>query len=259
MTYLTLNRLQQLDARLLERDRALVRQVERLRLVSGQQLRRLYFADLQPRSAQRQLRRLVELGLLARLERRIGGVRAGSDGFIYELAGGGQRLVQSWQRAVGKARSHPEPGLRFVDHTLTCAETYVGLVEAERDERLQLLEHQAEPACWRTRAGTFGRPAVLRPDGFVRLAVGERELWWFIEVDRATESLTVIRRQGRAYLAHYQAGVEPLMPRVAWLTPSTDRAERLRGALHDLGGVARELFVTGRQDDAARLLTGDIS
>ncbi len=256
MTYLTSRMLEQLDGRLSDRDRDLVRQVDRLRLVSGGQLRRLAYADLELRSAQRQLKRLVELGLLTRLERRIGGVRAGSDGAIYELALGGQRLLSHWATATGKARTSPEPGQRFVAHTVAASEVYVRLVEADQSGGLELLEHQAEPTAWRSRVGPYGQVAWLRPDGFVRLGLGTRELWWFIEVDQATESLSVIRRQASAYLAHYQAGVEPVMPRVAWLAPTQRRAALLLGALHGLGDVAAELFVAGCQDDVVAVLAG---
>lgn len=261
MTYVTAARLAALEARLSERDRLVTQEVSRLRLLSGSQLRRLAFGDVDRRSAQRQLRRLVGLGVLARLQRRIGGVRAGSDGSVYELDIAGQRLVTGWASAAATGRAHrrPEPGQRFAQHTLACSELFVRLVEASRDGGVELLEHQAEPACWRRRVGAFGRATVLRPDAFVRLGVGDRELWWFVEIDRATESLPVIRAQAGAYLAHFRSGVEAVMPRVAWLAPDDHRAGLLGEALHGLGGISRDLFVTGTHESAVRVLTGEQS
>jgi hypothetical protein len=266
MTYLTTKRLASIDEHLTDRDRQLTREVGRLRLLSHRQLRRLFFAgDGEPspgvRVGQRRLARLVQLGVLARLDRRVGGVRAGSEGYVYGLGPAGQKLLSRWNgEAAGRARAVHEPGGPFVAHTLACSELYVALAEAEREHRLELLEHQAEPTTWRTRVGPYGQPLTLRPDGFVRLGVAERELFWFVEIDRATESLTAISRQGRAYLDYYASGARAdVMPRVAWLTPDTRRADALRSALHDLGSVSADLFMAARQDAALPLLSGEAS
>ena len=267
MTYLTANRLGALDQRLTERDRQLVRAVGRLRLVSHDQLRRVFFTAIGGersagvRVSQRRLGRLVELAVLARLERRQGGVRAGSDGFIYGLGPAGQKLLQRWNgESLSKTRPLHESGGPFVAHTLACSELFVTLVEADRAGQLDLLEHQAEPDTWRTRIGPSGQPLSLRPDGFVRLGIGARELFWFIEIDRATESLTAVRRQGRAYLDYYHSGAAAdVMPRVAWLAPDHRRADGLRRALHDLGDVSPELFAAAPQTAALALLTGGLS
>ena len=45
---------------------------------------------------------------------------------------------------------------------------------------------------WREFPGLGGR-RWLRPDMFLALGVGAYELRWFIEVDRASESLPVVR------------------------------------------------------------------
>ncbi len=265
MTYLTSTQLAVIDARLTERDRDITAQVGRLRLLSHGQLRRLFLTDgarsTGLRVGQRRLAQLVALGVLARLERRVGGVRAGSEGYVYTLGLAGQKLLRRWNgEAPAKARAVHEPGGPFVSHTLACSELFVRLVEAERSDGLEVLEHQAEPDCWRGFIGPFGGALGLRPDGFVRLGVGRRELLWFVEIDRATESLTAIRRQGRAYLDYYASGADgEVMPRVAWLTPDTRRADGLRGALHELGGVSAQLFTAAPQDAGLALLSGGSS
>lgn len=65
------------------RDRAVITTVDNLRLVTGGQLQRLFFADASAgstnaRVARRCLQRLTDLGLLVRPARRVGGLRAGS-------------------------------------------------------------------------------------------------------------------------------------------------------------------------------------
>src|SRR6266540_671536 len=72
-------RLLQLDATLTDREQAVVRCVERLRLLQARQIERLYFAEAptqfaRARACRRVLAGLVEEGLLRRLERRVGGV-----------------------------------------------------------------------------------------------------------------------------------------------------------------------------------------
>src|SRR5258708_2046610 len=90
-------RLQAVDQRLSAGDRQFGQEVVRLRLLSAGQLRGLFFHGIaepvtRARRARRQLARLVELELLWRLERRVGGVRAGSTGYVYGATAEARRL-----------------------------------------------------------------------------------------------------------------------------------------------------------------------
>jgi hypothetical protein len=123
-SYMTKEPLSYLEEEIGELDREIVTLIGNLSLVSGAQIRRLYFegsgngrADEQ--RARRALLRLTRLGVLTRLERRIGGKKFGSDGFCYRLGAQGQRLVRWWsQGSDEQGRAHPEPGERFVKHRL---------------------------------------------------------------------------------------------------------------------------------------------
>ena len=88
-----------------------------------------------------------------------------------------------------------------------CRAARGGREVAARRGLLDLLDFQAEPESWREFAGLGGR-RWLRPMRSWRLAVGEYELRWFIEVDRASESLPVIVRKCRLYAEYYQSGTE---------------------------------------------------
>jgi hypothetical protein len=91
------------------------------------------------RSLRRVLTRLTALGLLARLQRRIGGRRAGSGGYVYYLGPAGQRLVAYWQgRGLTRGRFRPEPGGRYVRHRLAVSELYVRLRLAARAGTLDI-------------------------------------------------------------------------------------------------------------------------
>src|SRR5262245_3341192 len=91
--YLTPKVLAGIEAQLAERDWRVLRRVSGLRFVSGSQLRRLELGESSARASRRALLRLVHLGVLERLPRQIGGVRAGSAGFVYRLGPAGQRLA----------------------------------------------------------------------------------------------------------------------------------------------------------------------
>src|SRR3954451_8643831 len=106
---------------LTDRDRSLLRFVSDLRFVSGDQLARAHFIEADPvaqaRAARRALIRLVRLDVLARLPRRVGGVRAGSPGFVYHLGAVGHQLAvrYGWQPERRRRRSDV-PGTAFLNH-----------------------------------------------------------------------------------------------------------------------------------------------
>lgn len=252
MSYLTKRRLLELDARLTERDREVATVVEQLRLVSGTQLARLFFAHhgLAParaRLARGALARLTELRVLSRLDRVIGGARSGSGAWVYEVGPAGERLLAYWRgEGLGRTRPAHEPGQRFVAHTLAVAETSVRIREAEREGRFEVVDFQAEPECWRRSVGLGGRQDVLKPDAFVWLAQGEFLDAWWLEIDLGTESSRVLKRQCLAYARHFQTGREQhergVFPKVLWVVPGRARGELLARVIKELPEVVRELF-----------------
>jgi len=249
--------------RLSERDLAIIRQVAELRLMSARQIQAVHFPDGEhyneqaaTRARQRVLERLTRERLLIRLDRRIGGVRAGSAGFVLALGPIGQRVLAT----SGPRRRSYEPTLRFVDHTLAIAQLVVDVVLASRQGLLDALDVQAEPCCWREFSGLGGR-RLLRPDAFVSLGSDGYELRWFIEVDRATESLPVIVRKCHLYADYYQSGKEQaarggVFPRVCWIVPDELRAERLRRAIARDRNLPERLFIVATEPNTLGILLG---
>lgn len=261
--YLSARGAAQLQGRLSTRDLAVIRQVGELRLMSARQLQAVHFPDSEhdneqaaTRARQRVLARLTRERLLTRLERRIGGVRAGSAGFVLALGPVGQRVL-----ALDGSRRRPyEPSYRFVDHTLAVAQLVVDGTVAARRGLLDLLDVQAEPRSWRQFSGPGGR-YWLRPDAFLVLGSGEYELRWFIEVDRSSESLPVVVRKCRLYADYYQSGQEQavhggVFPRVCWVVPDEERAERVRGAIGRDRTLPERLFVVTTSARALDVLRG---
>jgi hypothetical protein len=235
-----------------------------LRLAGAGHLERLHFREGSPvtqgRRCRRVLQRLTDHHLIGRLERRVGGVRAGSAGFIYRIAPKGLQVLDLLGDGSGASyRRRPEPSRHLGDHTLAGTELYVALVEAERAGRLEVLRHEPEPNCWRTYLGHGGQRVVLRPDGLVVTAApeGQTEHWWFVEVDLGTEAPTTIRSKVHAYQAYAATGQEQaahgVFPRVAFLTTTERRAAVLDRAIRSVPG-ADSLCSVGLLSDAMAVI-----
>lgn len=263
---ITRARLDELAARLDERDLAVLRSVASLRFVSGLQLERLHFigsADpgFNARAARRCLLRLVRLGLLARLPRRVGGVRSGSAGFVYHLDVAGQRLagLRGWQPDRRPRRSQL-PGTFFLKHSLAIAELHTLLIEGDRASRFELLELVAEPACWRSYGGIGNQgQAILKPDSYARIGIGEFEDSYFFEVDRGSEGSKTIQRKLKEYIVYADSGQEQeargVFPRVLWLATDEDRAGAIESEVRRLPATRRELFAVAELGDAANVVS----
>lgn len=260
--YVTAAVARELNRQLTEADLAVLRRVLELRFVSGDQLWRMHFAGSTDRAARRALLRLTRLDVLERLPRQVGGVRAGSAGFVYRLGLAGQRvaLERGWIDNRRRRRSRV-PGTLFLRHALAVAELHARLVEADRTRRLELLELRAEPACWRTFGGIGPQRLILKPDSYLRLGAGDFELSYFIEVDLGSEGVGALTRQLRAYAAYFESGREQaergVFPKVLWLAPSERRAEAIRECVRGLPRRARQLFATAEFADAITALTGE--
>ncbi len=175
------------------------------------------------------------------------------------LSSCGQRLrnLRAGAGAVGRVR---EPGERFVQHYLAIADTHLALIEAERTKRLELVTVQIEPAAWRSYTGLGGSAELLKPDLYAVTATGEFEDHWFIEVDRATESIPTLIRQCRQYEAYRHNGTEQartgLFPLVLWVVPDEPRAAKLRQALALARDLDSALFRITTPDRLIEAVTG---
>ncbi len=250
--------LEQLLDQLSPRDLAVLQSSRRFRLVTGDQLRRLHFRghatpETGARVARRVLSRLAGHGLLARLERRIGGIRAGSAGHVYALSPLGHRVLGTEIR-----KRTTEPSFTFVKHTLAITELSTTLIELDADNQIDLLELQPEPAAWRThRAGLVEN--TLKPDLFVKVADDEYELSWFIEIDCGTESRPTIQRKCHAYTDYRRTGTEQedqgVFPLVLWIAPDERRCTELGQAIDSNRQIDLDLFVVTTLNKATEVIT----
>lgn len=266
-THVTEARVAELAARLTPTEQAVIETLDRTRLATATQLERLHFVGVgapqtRSRRARRTLARLVSLRVLARLDRRIGGVRAGSAGFVYALDTAGQRLASACGPAGGARLRRPwTPGAPFVAHTLAVTELYVRLRFHERTSDLQLLAFDAEPLCWRGFTGLGGSRSWLKPDAFVRVALGDYEHFAFVEVDRSTQSAPALARKLAVYRRYAASGREQhrcgLFPQVVVLTPTEQRKSVVVDVCATQPPDSWPLWRVARYDRAIPALTGE--
>lgn len=245
--------LERVRQRLDERDTALLQHLADCRLMTGRQLQRLHHGgdESAARAARRQLARLSGLGVVSRLGRRVGGVRAGSSGYIYTLSAVGQRLLLPNQprRRLTEVRDG------FVSHTLAVAEVVTRLRLAHQRGDVDLLRLETEPRCWRRFQGVGGLD-WLKPDLHVVLAVGEDVLHSYVEVDQGSEHSPALVRKLRQYETAYRLGplgADEVYPRVVWLVLDEHRADLLK-RLCRTSGLTADLHAVALQEDALRAI-----
>jgi hypothetical protein len=242
------------------RDYEALRVVGRFRVMSGAQLQELLWDGVSPnaraRVARRGLSRLVRLGVLEPLARRVGSERAGSASTTFAVGRAGQYLLKSGRRV----RAAYTPGARYLSHTLAVAQLYVDLA-VQRQQRAELEIFEPEPECWRPYMVGFGARQICKPDAFLKLAIGEYDFSWFIEQDMATEALTTVKAKAARYHDYFRTGAEQaargVFPRVLWIVPDTTRAEAIGGTLSQLPAEAHRLFAVATTADAVAFLTSE--
>jgi hypothetical protein len=181
------------------------------------------------------LRRLSRDGLLIALDRRVGGIRAGSAGYIWHLSPAAHRILQLAATDTSMPRRFREPSQRLLTHTLAVANTHIALVRAAKSDALELVTVQVEPGSWRRFLGLGAQSRLLRPDLAVITAQGDYEDHWFIEVDLGTEHPPTVVRKCHLYEDYRRSGIEQdvhgLFPRVLWVVPDPMRADKLTTAI----------------------------
>lgn len=232
-----------------DRDQAILADLERTCVLTGAQLQRLHFdhisQDSRARDRRRVLDRLTQRGLVSTLDRRIGGIRAGSAGHVYTLTPAGRRYqaIQQGQPLPSRSRRFHTPSAPFLAHALAISGIYVSLIEASRHHEFQVSTFTTEPTCWHPT--TAGRD--LKPDAYTVLATSTyRDCWW-LEIDRATESLPKITRKCRPYLdylTHGGTGPDGVPPRILFTAPDTTRSDAMRKVITTLVSTETEHVIS---------------
>jgi hypothetical protein len=266
--YVTAKRLAHLERSIGPREREIIDTLDRLRVATTEQLRRLHFADHTHYSAARMapklLARMEAAQIITKLERQVGGVRAGSRAAVWSLDLAGQRLAAVCGPAGGRRVRRPwTPSLGFLDHRLAVSACFVDLTERCRTGAAELLDFEAEPLSWRRYASPHGGTDTLKPDAFARLAVGDFERGSFVEIDRATEARGTLVDKLRAYRRYWEAGREQdrrgYFPRVVFAVPSEKRKALLLDLFDSQPEETRPLWHVVLTTDLPATLIGEAS
>lgn len=227
----------QIEAQLSPRDRHMLNTIRSLRHIKTGQIRRLYFpqkgrSENAVRTAnKRTLRRLKKLGLIDHLPKRIGGMGAGEQEYIWFITEAGIRLLTLGTEQEGKRKRVLEPSPAFLRHTIAVTETFIQIVEICRDDpAMRVGNIEVEPECWRAYEKN-GKVISLRPDLYAKTYTGDYAYHMFIEMDLATEALQFVIEKCRRYHEYYRTGKEQnaygAFPLVLWIVPDEDRKRNM--------------------------------
>ncbi|CAG7574238.1 protein involved in plasmid replication-relaxation [Barrientosiimonas humi] len=257
-----------------DRDRHVLSSLTEHRFLTTHHLSELHFVagassrDTAGRSARRVLQRLARDGLVRRVDdRRVGGLRGGSEATIWHLTAAGARVLDEH---APRYRQH-QPTLRFLEHCLAIADTHLLVLQIAQSMRGSA-NVMVDPHTTRRYPGLGGNTLTLAPDLSVVIQAsdddGPYEDRWFIEVDRGTESIPTLLAKCEQYEAYRRSGIEQsqtdgAFPLVLWilegrrahdrkqeLTRRLQRSARLTPQLHRLTSTSDETWealVTGGQ------------
>ncbi len=242
---LTLRQLQIIEYQLTDRDREILKLLRDTKSMFTYQIRRVCFSDsvnekAAARAANRNLRKLKDLGLIdALVDRRIGGVRAGSSSYIWYLTEQGNKLLdmdkESSDEKKPKRNRFYEPADSTLGHRMAIVECFVQLVEITRKRKsFKLKEVFFEPSNWQY--FTYkDKPEILKPDLTISLSHHGYEYRFFIEMDLGTESIDTVISKCIRYHKYMKSGVEQdkhgVFPYVLWIVKDEKRQNKLETAI----------------------------
>lgn len=292
----TVTTLAALRERLTPRDMQIISFIEQAHCAFTHQLTRLFFASASNEQAaskacRRNMQKLLEYKLVNKLDRKIGGYRAGSNANIWYLTDAGYKLLDLEDPDTPlKRRRFLEPSAITLRHRLTSVECYIQMVELGR--KIQLGGNvQAEEAggnsgaASKTNSGTItprsfsvrkvefepkswkqypydNKNKYLKPDLFISIEKDGYEYLYFVEIDLASESMTDILRQCESYHDCYNSRAiqneYDIFPIVLWIVPDEKRKERFVKVLKEQYERTNHLFTIITAEELQDFMLADI-
>jgi hypothetical protein len=248
------------EDRLSPRDWLVIDTIAAVRLATGRQLDQLCFTNLAGRSQAvvrgRVVHRLVRWRVLRSFDRSIGGANGGSSELIVTLDTIGRVLAERRELAAGRSgRNFALPGERFIRHSLGTTQLLADLRALTVKSPVRIETFEIEPSCW----WPDGLGGQLKPDAYTALILERSRDHWWIEIDRATESLPTLTRKLRRYVDFAQRGQfgpGRVTPRVLVSVISDRRLEAVRALCAQLPLPAAQQFVVVRDREAAHAILG---
>lgn len=244
-------------------ERALIDALTAIRVAMAGHIAQIVFGEhdveTARRLAHRHLQKLQKEGLIRRLENTSRSHRErGRPGSVYVLTSAGLTLVARLRGIGAEQRMAWQPAPSRLDHWLDIADLYTALAVDARQGGPAIREFRAEGDAQRLYRDPAGRIQLIRPDVLVRLASGDLELSWFVEIDRGTEGQRVIADKCDAYRRYELSGTEQqqfgIFPGVVFIAPDDSRAALIAGTIAAQPDTARDLFRVTTKADALTAL-----
>lgn len=272
---LSRKRLLALEKELSDLDWQILETIGQCRAIFGKQIRRLYFTDgtsknANTTAANRRLKALSDLGLIAAVNRKVDCRSRGCVAYIYYLTEGGEHILQIHRHEPEVRKRNIEPSVATLRHTVSVAECYVLAAEACRQNDMKLTDIQMEPECWRPYQGSYNN-RMLKPDLAI---VTEKQDWmsheeawyelrWFIEVDLNTEDIQTIIGKCRRYYEYYRSDTEQrlygdVFPLVVWIVKTEARKRSLIRHIRETFPQYPRIFAVILPDEFTTMLRDEL-
>ena len=261
------DKLHRLMEQLTPLDRAVLARLAQHRYLQTDQITRFEFRGRPThlaglRAAHRTLKKLRTHGLLAMMERTIGGAKRGSTAAVWTLTNAGLQAVGYEGAELERARRRiVEPTLIFLRHELAVADLHLALVEASAAQNARVSRLQLEPTCWRRYLGPLGAMTTLKPDLAIDIETAIFDSRYFFEVDRATEPPHRLIAKCLQYQEYYRSGNEErrggVLPLIVWVVPNKARRDQLLRHLTSGNGINLRLYRVLLHDEISRLVGED--
>lgn len=247
-----------LKERLSERDLLSLQAIQKYRFINSGQIQELYYTNgsteaANVRATNKAMKKLRDYGLIKPLERRIGGVRAGSSALVWHLTEPGERLLNLESPKDRPRKRFEEPSQAFLAHTLAVTDYAKRLTTFCREQpQLSIATLEPEPACWRPYTAD-GKTQYLKPDLYAVLSSGEFEYQFYFEIDLGTEPMPKLMKKCQTYLDYYYSGEDQkksgLFPLVVWVVPDEGRKQKLTEKIEENFSNKAQIFKTKLAED----------
>lgn len=215
--------------------------IRKYHFLTSDHIKRLHFktgttsaANL--RAANKCMKRLREIGLVAPLERRIGGARSGSSALVWHLTEPGERLLWLDEPDQKHTRKRfEEPSADFLHQTLAVAEAAVRIITlAERQDGLSIRRLDTD---FSYAVRYRDKTVLIKPGLYVILLWDGYEDHWFIEAAPHWDIINRLSRKAESYRKVFdkgsfqeQVGVFPL---TLFMLPDDEHKNKLKRVLKE--------------------------
>ena len=244
--------------RLTDRDKRIIEAVYQLRFLTRDQIKKLEFEEGSMTACQRRLSLLFHNGYLSAIQKPIP-IGYGSSKRVYCLSKKGADLIshlygEKEAREINWNKKRNQVENFFIEHTLAINNVRIAFLKAvlETEDYDLFWFNEKEVKAWKEKIDdpeNSGKTIAITPDAFLYLLGQEKKAYYFLEVDRATESNRRWQDKIRGYVEYvksgkYQARFKTSALRVLTITTSKERMANLIKTTQSVENAYFFLFAT---------------